>query len=171
MAKDKTGKAPKAEAAPEKTKAPKAAKGKADDEFAKPSEAEGGGDGWNMTEEAEGRLLLITPLRQIEAETKDYGAKPVIVATVVVIDEKKPAKSELHEEVYIWGGYLRGALKSFIGERRVLARLVRGTKKERGNYPWLFEDADDDEVESARAYLATVDPFDVPGGKGKSKSK
>ena len=65
-----------------------------DDDFAKPSEATGGGDGWSMTDEAEGRLLLIIPLRAESVETKDYGAKPVIVANVVVLNEKKPAKSE-----------------------------------------------------------------------------
>lgn len=131
--------------------------------FAKPSEAAGGGDGWNLTEEAEGRLLLVTPLREEQVDTKDYGKKPVIIGDVVVLDEKNPAKSEVHTEVYIWGGYLRGALKSFIGEQRVLGRLVRGTKKERGNFPWLFEDATDDDIEVATTYVDSIDPFKSVG--------
>ena len=127
--------------------------------FAKPSEAPAGGDGWNMTEEAEGKLLLFMPLREERVETADFGEKPVIVADVVVLNEKKPAKSEAHAEVFVWGGYLRGALRGFIGERRVLGRLVRGTTKERGNFPWLLEDATDEETAIAVAYLESVDPF------------
>lgn len=145
-----------------------------DDEFAKPSEAPNtGGDGWNMTDEAEGELLLITPLREDEAETKDYGTKPIIVADVVVINTDKPAKSEEHTNVYIFGGYLRGALRGYVGERKVLGRLVRGKTKERGNYPWLLEDADADDIEAAKAYLASVDPFKQGGGDkaGKAKGK
>lgn len=151
-------------------KASKKSKGStADDDFAKPSEAPAGGDGWSMTDEAEGKLLLITPLKQDEVETKDFGTKPVIVCDVVVIDEKKPAKSEVHTDVFVFGGYLRGALRGFIGERRVLARLVQGTKKERGNYPWLFEDATEKEMAIAREYLASVDPFEQDGKKAKKK--
>jgi len=129
------------------------------DGFAKPSEAAAGGEGWNMTEQAEGKLLLFMPLREESVETADYGAKPVVVADVVVLNEKKPAKSEAHPEVFVWGGYLRGALRGFIGERRVLGRLVRGTTKERGNFPWLLEDATDEETAIAVAYLESVDPF------------
>lgn len=139
--------------------------------FAKPSEAAGGGDGWNLTEEAEGRLLLLTPLREEQVDTKDYGTKPVIIADVVVLDEKKPEKSEVHQEVYVWGGYLRGGLKSFIGEQRVLARLVRGTKKERGNFPWLFEDATEDDIEVANTYLESVNPFKMVGDADEDNEK
>jgi hypothetical protein len=155
MAKDKGDKPGKSG---KSTKPDKSAK--LGDGFAQPSEAPATGDGWNMTEEAEGRLILFTPLREQQVETTDYGPKPVIVADVVVIDEKKPGKSEAHAEVFVWGGYLRGALRGFIGERRVLGRLVRGTKKERGNFPWLLEDATAEEIEAAKAYLASVDPFD-----------
>jgi hypothetical protein len=160
-----------------------------DDDFAKPSDAPSGGDGWSLTsDENRGRLLLITPLREIDVDdkfSKEPGAtKRVIVADVVVIDEKKPGKSEEHEEVYVFSGYLKGALRGYIGERRVLGRL-RNTedtskKKDRGNYYWELEDASKADVEKARAYLEALnDPFgggssddDKPskkdkGGKGK----
>lgn len=127
--------------------------------FAKPSEAPASGDGWNLTENAEGELVLFTPLREQEVDTQDYGKKTVIVADVVVINTKKPEKSETHDEVFVWGGYLKGSLRGFIGERRVLGRLVRSDKKERGNYPWLLEDASDSDVKAAETYLETVDPF------------
>lgn len=155
MAKDKSDKKDKG-GKPEKSGK---AKGAPSGDFAKPSEAEGGGEGWNLTEEAEGRLIIFTPLREQQVDTTSFGTKPVVVADVVVLNEKKPEKSEAHAEVYVWGGYLRGALRGSIGTARVLGRLVRGTKAEKGNLPWLLEDATDAETEIARAYLASVDPF------------
>ena len=150
MAKDKDG---------NKIKSDKPAKAKVADGFAKPSEAPVTGEGWNMTEEAEGELLLLTPLREEDVDTADYGIKKVIVANVVVINLKKPEKSEEHTEVFVWGGYLKGSLRGFIGERRVAARLVRGEKKERGNFPWLFEDPSEADYAACTAYLESVDPF------------
>ncbi|MFM9745089.1 hypothetical protein ACKI2C_46860, partial [Streptomyces brasiliscabiei] len=156
------------------------------DEFAKPSEAPAGGDGFTLTsDENRGKLLLITPLRTERIEdkfSKEPGAtKEIIVADVVVLDEKKPAKSEEHEEVYVFSGYLKGALRGYIGERRVLGRLTNtedtSKKKDRGNYYWELEDADADDVAVARAYLealnnplAKISKDEKPAKKGK-KSK
>ena len=142
------------------------------DEFAKPSEAPSGGDGWNLTDDDNrGALLLITPLRTEKVATKfSDEPKEVIVADVVVLNEKKPAKSEEHENVFVFSGYVKGALRGYIGERRVLGRLVNAEdtskKKDRGNYYWELEDADADDVEVARAYLASLDPFAQKGAKG-----
>jgi hypothetical protein len=149
-----------------KSKAPKADKAdKAEKKggFAKPSEAKGGGDGWNLTEEAVDRLLIVTPLREDEVATEEWGTKPIIVANVVVVNEKKPEKSEEHLDVYIFGGYLRGSLRDYVGKQMVAARLVQGETKVKGNYPWLFEDANDAEEALCQAYLDSVKPF------GKSK--
>lgn len=156
------------------------------DEFAKPSEAPAGGDGFTLTsDENRGKLLLITPLRTERIEdkfSKEPGAtKEIIVADVVVLDEKKPEKSEEHEEVYVFSGYLKGALRGYIGERRVLGRLTNtedtSKKKDRGNYYWELEDADADDVAVARAYLealnnplAKISKDEKPAKKGK-KSK
>lgn len=135
------------------------------DEFAKPSEAPAGGDGFTLTsDENRGALLLITPLRTERIEdkfSKEPGAtKEIIVADVVVLNEKKPAKSEEHEEVYVFSGYLKGALRGYIGLRRVLGRLTNtedtSKKKDRGNYYWELEDADADDVAVARAYLEAL---------------
>lgn len=131
--------------------------------FGKPSESKGGGDGWNMTEEAEGKLLIVTPLREDTAETTDYGTKPIIVANVVVIDENKPEKSEEHLNVFVFGGYLRGSLREYVGKQMIATRLVQGDTKIKGNYPWLFEDATPEEEALCQAYLDSVKPF------GKSK--
>ena len=144
------------------------------DDFAKPSEAPSGGDGWSLTDDDNrGALLLITPLRTEKVATKfSDEPKEVIVADVVVLNEKKPAKSEEHENVYVFSGYVKGALRGYIGERRVLGRLVNtedtSKKKDRGNYYWELEDADADDVEVARAYLASLDPFAQKGAKGKA---
>lgn len=163
MAKDKGAKA-------SKSKSTKPAKSSSDDAFAKPSEAPAGGDGWKFaTDENLGKLFLITPLRVDRAEdtfSKEPGAtKEVIVCDIVELNEKKPAKSEEHLEAWVFGGYLRGSLRGYVGERKVLGRLAQG-KPDRGNIPWILEDADSDDVEIAKEYLASVDPFATKGGKG-----
>ena len=73
--------------------------------------------------------------------------------------------------MFVFSGYVKGALRGYIGERRVLGRLTNtedtSKKRDRGNYYWELEDADADDVEVARAYLASLDPFAQKGGKGK----
>lgn len=158
MAKDKSKSTEKGKASKAETKKGGASKKGGGDDFGKPSEAPAG-EGWNLTEEAEGELLLVTPLREDEVNTS-WGDKKIIVAEVVVLNEKKPEKSELHEDVYVFGGYLRGALRGFIGEKRVVGRLVKGEPKKKGeNAPWLLEDATEAELDVARAYLASIDPL------------
>ena len=167
--------------AKDKSKKSKSTKPAGDDDFARPSDAPAGGDGWTLTsDENRGALLLITPLREIDVDdkfSKEPGAtKKVIVADVVVIDEKRPERSEEHEEVYVFSGYLKGALRGFIGERRVLGRL-RNTedtteKKDRGNYYWELEDASKKDVEKATEYMAAAnDPLRSTKDKGGKKSK
>ncbi len=145
------------------------------DEFAKPSEAPAAGDGWSFaSDENDGDLFLITPLREEEiadSYSKTPGAtKKIIVADIVHLNEKKPAKSEEHEEVYIFGGWLMGAVRSSITTgRKVLGRLDKvADKKSATGYVWKFEDADDDDIAVARAYLDSLDPFKKGGVKTKS---
>lgn len=171
MAKDKSTK--KNDTKPAKASKPAKGKGAAD-EFAKPSEAPAGGDGWSLADDSNvGKLLIIKPLRTDKVSTEKYGEKEIIVADVVVVDEKKPAKSEEHENVFVFGAWLQGSLRAYIGERIVLARLVKEKDKSSGRgYVWKFEDADEDDAAKAREYLASLDPFDqkAAGGK-KSKGK
>ena len=144
------------------------------DDFAKPSEAPAGGGGWKLaSDDNDGELFLITPLRKETVNTTEYGEKEVIVADIVKLNEKKPEKSEEHEDVYIFQRYVQGALRGYIGERRVLGRLqntedTTGAKSQGGGYYWELEDADADDVKVARAYLESLDPFAQKGGK-KSK--
>ena len=132
------------------------------DDFVMPSDAPAGG-GWALsTDENDGKLFLVTPLRKQEVATERYGDKEVIVADVVEIDEDTPADSELHEDVFIFGAWLQGTLRSYIGKRRMLVRLVKTPDSSSGRgYVWKFEDGDEDDVAAARAYLASLDPFTV----------
>lgn len=137
-----------------------------DDDFAKPSEAPAGGDGWKLADDDnDGKLMLVTPLRTTTVTTEKYGEKEVIVADVVVLNEKKPGKSEEHSEVYVFGAWLMGSLRGYIGERRVLARLSKEADKSSGRgYVWKFEDGDADDIAVAREYLASLDPFATKKG-------
>ena len=152
------------------------------DEFAKPSEAPAGGDGWAFaSDENAGDLFLITPLREDEiadSYSKTPGAtKKIVVADIVHLDEKAPAESEEHDEVYIFGGWLMGAVRGYIGERRVLGRLAKvADKKSATGYVWKLEDADADDVAVARAYmealnnpLAKISKDEKPAKKSKGK--
>ena len=154
-------------------------KSKMSDEFAKPSEAPAGGDGFKLTEEGRDRLLLITPLREDEVPAygkagKNGEKQRIIVADVVVINEKRPEKSEEHSNVWIFPAYVQGALRGYIGERRVLGRLrntedTTGETSEAGGYYWVLEDATEEDVEAATAYReALVNPF---GKNGKTEPK
>lgn len=140
---------------------------KNNDDFAKPSEAPAGGDGWKLADDDnDGELFLITPLRKETVATAEYGDKEVIVADVVHINTKKPAKSEEHEEVFVFGAWLQGAIRHAIGERRVLGRLDKAADKKSGRgYVWKLEDADEDDIAAAREYLASLDPFAKKGAK------
>jgi hypothetical protein len=126
--------------------------------FAKPSE--GGGDNWKIgTDENVGKLFLFTPLREEQVKTEAYGEKPAIISDVVEINIDDPGESEEHSEVYIFQGYLRGSLKSFIGQRKVLGRLAKKKDAKYGTPSWQLEDASGVDIEAATAYLASIDPF------------
>lgn len=144
-----------------KDKKSKATDTAADLGFAKPSEASGGGDSWKLGEDENvGKLFLFTPLREEQVKTQAYGEKPAIVADVVEIDEKDAAASENHSDVYIFQGYLRGSLKSFVGKRKVLGRLTKKKDPKHGTPSWQLDDASSADVELAQAYLKSIDPFE-----------
>lgn len=151
--------------AKDKSKKKDKTQGATNDEFAKPSQATGGdSDNWDFEDDENiGKLYLLTPYREEEHDDKfNPGQKKKhIVANIVELNESKPAKSELHEDAWVFGGWTRGSLRSFIGERRVLARLNRDKSKARGNnVPWVLEDATEADIEVAKAYLASLDPFE-----------
>lgn len=148
-------------------------KDKFSDDFAKPSEAPSSGESFKLeSEENVGKLFLISPLREQDFTSDLYGTSQIIVADVVELDEKKPEKSVEHTEVYIFGGWTKGALRGYVGTRRVLARLAQDQSKSKSKNPaWVLEDADADDVQVARDYLASVDPFAQKGAKGDADEK
>lgn len=165
-------------------KVSKKGKGGSSDEFAKPSDAPAGGDGWSLTDgdkpksgQNDGSLFLITPLREKDVEVtrgKKTETVTVIVADIVELNEKKPEKSVEHEGVFVWAKWVQGALRGYIGEKRVLGRLVK--TEDSGSavgYIWKLEDADDDDLEVARAYRTFItNPLNVKPKDGKkSKSR
>lgn len=182
MAKDsKGGKAAKGKDSKSKAPEPEKKKGsKGGGDFARPSDAPATGDGWRFEDEKNvGTLFLITPLRTQTVGTKDYGDQEVVVADIVELHEKKPEKSELHEEVFIWGGWTKGATKAFIGEKKVLGRLAQDASKSKSKSPaWVLDDATPADEKIARAYMehakATADPFEqskADKAKGKKSKK
>lgn len=140
--------------------------------FAKPSEASGG-DSWSLTDGDEaksgkndGELMLITPLRKETVATQSYGDKEVVVADVVHLNRKKPEKSEEHENVYVWGAWLQGSLRSYIGNAQVLGTVAKVADSSSGKgYVWKLEDADNADINVAEAYLASLSPFKASGEK------
>ncbi len=154
-------------------KATKKSKGASSDGFAKPSEAPAGGDGYRLeTDEHLGDLFLITPLREQTVKGFEDADTQVIVANVVAINEKKPEKSEEHDEVWIWAKWIQGSLRGYIGEQRVLGRLAQDASKAKGkNAAWVLEDADDDDVEVATEYLRFINNPLNSKSKGGSDKK
>ena len=183
MAKDKSKNKDKSE---KSSKAEKGAKPDFDnDGFGRPSDAPAGGDGWRFEDEDNiGKLFLISPLRvKDDAVGFENKVSEVIVADIVELNEKKPEKSEEHAGAFVWGGWTKGSLRGYVGERRVLARLEQDKSKGRGkNAAWVLVDADSKaEIAAARAYLESVisplggssssDDDDAKSEKKKGKKK
>lgn len=163
VAKDKTStkSKTKAEAVEEtvKTKGKeKASKAKAapadDDEF-----ASGAPTSDFKISEVEGELVLITPLSVEEDIDTVHGSADAIKANIVVLDEKKPAKSESHDGALIFQRVLQSQLGPFVGKRKVLGRIGRGVAKKGQDAPYVIEDPTEADKAVAREYLRSVDPL------------
>lgn len=146
------------------------------DPFATKSSGESGGT--NIGDH-KGELLLIWPREVATVKTKDYGNKEAIRADWVVLTGDKA--NELEEDSLIFGGFMIGDLKKLAKKnfkindddgdadrhelRPFLGRIGQGREKIKGNYPWIFEDASDDDKVLARKWLEEnkpeeKDPFD-----------
>ena len=155
MAKDKSKKN-------DSDKAEKKAKKGGDGSFAQPSEGTGGGDGWKISSDDNlGKLFLFTPksIGQHPSYSDKTKSEDHIVADIVEINEKKPAESELHLDAWVFPRYLQGSLRGFVGERKVLGRLVKIKDPKYGTQAWQLEDVSEQDADAARSYLESVDPF------------
>lgn len=148
---------------------------KSNDAFGKPSEAKGGSESWKLeAEENIGKLFLISPLREDDFVSEEWGASKIIVADVVEINEKSPDKSVEHADCYVFGGWVKGALRGYIGQQMVLARLEQDQSKSRskkGNPAWVLVDPSEKDTDRAKAYLESVDPFKQKGAKSDEKTE
>lgn len=139
--------------------------------FKKASEAPAGGGDFKLTDH-EDELLLFRPTatKMVPGYSKDDPDQEIVVADVVVIDEKHPEKSEKHEECWIFQRYIQGSLRGFIEEKGVvLGRLRKNGNSEKGknSFKWELDDFTDEEAEAASAYLASANPLE--GGAPKEK--
>lgn len=107
-----------------------------------------------------GDLLLITPTSYEEEVQTVHGAKDAVKANIVVIDEKRPERSDTHDGILIFQGRLIGQTKPFVGKGLVLGRLreAKELQKKGQNAPWLLDDPTDDDKTAAREYLASTVP-------------
>lgn len=110
--------------------------------------------------EFDGDLLLITPTSYEEDVQTVHGTKDAVKANVVVIDEKRPERSDSHEGMLIFQGRLIGQTKPFVGKGLVLGRLreAKELKKPGQNAPWVLADPTDEDKDKAREYLASIAP-------------
>lgn len=153
-----------------------------EDEFGKPSDAPAGGDGWKLTD-ARDCLVLFKPLREEQKPAfgkagKEGEKQDVIIADAVVLTNKKGkplAEPEEHDEAWIFQKFIQGSLRGYIGDRLVLG-VVRNTEtttkatSASGGFYWELEDATPEQVEIAKAYRASLDPFaQKKGAKVKDK--
>lgn len=107
-----------------------------------------------------GDLLLITPTSYEEDVQTVHGSKDAVKANIVVIDEKRPERSEKHEGMLIFQGRLIGQTKPYVGKSLVLGRLreAKELQKKGQNAPWILDDPSDDDKIKAREYLASIQP-------------
>lgn len=131
-------------------------------QFVAPSEKPADSDNWKLAvPENMGDLFIVTALTEGKTETK-FGEKTYIEADVIAVDEDDPEDSELHSKQWIFGGYLQGSLREYLGQNKpVLARLNQGTDSSKGNVPWIFDKVEDEKsIKAANAaYRAINNPF------------
>lgn len=163
MAKDKSKK--KAAEPVIETPAPKA--GKKDKDKSKPRPASGDlvgpGSGGNfVAKDHVDRLLLVTPTALEEDIQTANGTSDAIRADIVVLDRKKPAKSEMIDGALIFQKVLQGQLRDSLAKgTRVVGTLIvdESTKKPGQSAPYRLTAPSDEDIQVAKAYLETVNPL------------
>lgn len=156
MAKDK-GKKSKGEKAPE-VKAKKSKKDAApevDDEL-DDLDPKGPSDGAKIADMV-GEHLLVTPTAIRRDMKTSQGVSDAIVADIVVLDLKKPKKSEEHKDALIFQSVLVGTLREKVGVGRVAAKLIKGEARNGNSAPYLFEKSDEAKA-AAREWIAANSP-------------
>jgi hypothetical protein len=140
--------------------------------FKKASEAPATGGDFKLTDHVD-ELLLFRPTATKMVPGYNPKTDPeqeIVVADIVVIDEKKPERSEKHEDAWVFQRYIQGSLRGFIEEKGVVLGRLRkneNSEKGKGSIKWELDDYTDEEAELASAYLASANPLE--GGAPKEK--
>jgi hypothetical protein len=123
------------------------------------------GEGGGRLNEYMDRLLIVTPTEFNEDIETSVGESDMILADVVVINEKDPTKSIAVREIAIWGKVLVPRLKKILENNLPPAygRLAKGKKREGGKSPAIIlAPPTDEEVTLAIKYnesQAPANPF------------
>lgn len=111
----------------------------------------------------EGKLLIVTPVEFREGIPTSIGNADVVVANLVVVDEKKPTESEEVPGVFIFQKVLVGNLRPLIDTRQpMLGRLAKRAATKAGMSPaWVLDPATAAETSVAMKYweAAKANPF------------
>jgi hypothetical protein len=119
--------------------------------FAAPS-APGSGIKWD---DANGCLLLITPIALEQGISTTFGPADAVRADVVILDG--PAAGTEHLDTLVFPKILSGQLTRHIGTK-VLGRLGQGVAKPGQSAPWVLAEATPTDVELGQRWLASRAP-------------
>jgi hypothetical protein len=131
-----------------------------------PNPFSSGDEGGGKLNEFMDKLLIVTPTEFQAQVSTSVGESDMILADLVVIDEKDPTKSQVVREVPVWGKVLVPALKRILdnpGRPPAFGRLGKGKKREGGKSPAIIlASPSDDEIALAIKYnesQADPNPF------------
>lgn len=104
-----------------------------------------------------GEHLLVIPTGLKKEMKTSAGVSDAIVADIVVLNLKKPEKSEVHTDALIFQSVLVGNLKERVGVSRLAAKLVKGEAAQGKSAPYLFEKSPE-AVTAAKAWIKANEP-------------
>jgi hypothetical protein len=123
----------------------------------------GPGSGGNfVAKDVVGELLLITPTDLEKDVVTTNGTSDAIRADIVVLDKKKPAKSDTIEGGLIFQKVLQGQLRDALAKgTRVVGTLIEDTasQKKGQSAPYRLTAPSDEDIQLARQYLDTLNPL------------
>lgn len=101
-----------------------------------------------------GKLVLVEPESYETGIKTVHGDKDAIKGRVSVLSG--PAEAEVYDDALIFGGVLVSQLKNRMGEK-VLGRLAQGDAKPGQNPPWKLNEASEEDIAKATAYVQKRD--------------
>jgi hypothetical protein len=121
-----------------------------------------GSGGSFVAKDRVGELLLITPVSLEEDVVTANGTSDAIRADIVVLDKKKPEKSEEIAGGLIFQKVLQGQLRDSLAKgTRVVGTLIEdvASQKKGQSAPYRLTAPSDEDIAVARAYLDALDPL------------